>query len=188
MNEYPKFIIYYKPAGTGKGVNALTLSFSRLSTEDNTYKQKLILEYTNENGQIEEYKIKEFHIGANEILEKIDNIDFSRFYINKKEYDDQDYILIKYGNKKIETTDKKQVDDILNLFKFNDLMHITRKHFKYIKDMYEYVDLVNILNSKLNSLSGKQMAKLSHLFSHEDPYRIFQSMAWLPEYLDSIEN
>ena len=53
--------------------------------------------------------------------------------------------------------------------------------------MYEYTELVDILNSKIDSLTGEQMATLSHMFSHEDPYRIFQSMAWLPEYLNSAK-
>ena len=186
MENYAKFTIYYEPpTHIREFLKSVTFTVSRLNTNDNTYKIKLLQEHhskTREN--IEEYKMREIHIGAKEILDKINKIDFSKEYTPAIRNGMNDYFFICYGNKKIETSDKESIQYILDMFRFDELICITHKHYVYIKDMYEYLNLFNILSSKIGSLTGEQLATLSKLFKPSNPYLIFQSMAWLPIYLD----
>lgn len=179
-----KLIIYYEPQkGEREFLKSFTLSFSRISENDDTYKQKAILEHKSKTrNRIEEYKMKEFHIGAKELLNKISKIDFDKTYQKPKE--GYEYFCIMYDGKKIETSDRQEISDILEAFNFMKLSSITHKHFEYIKDMNEYTKLLDILNNKINELNGTQLSTLSRMFKLVNPYLLFQSMNWLPKFLD----
>lgn len=181
-----KFVIYYEPPRSKREyLKSITLTISRINPDDNTYKIKLLQEHISKTrGVVEEYKMKEIHLGANEIIEKIEKVDFERNYSAACKDEKHDYFYISYGDKTIETSNIDDIEYILEEFCFNDLISITHKHYEYIKDMYEYTELVKILNNKINSLSGEQLATLSRLFKPSNPYLIFQSMAWLPEFLN----
>lgn len=186
MAKQDKLIIYYKPAeGTYEYTKSFTFSISRINEQDDTYKKKIILEHiSKKRNRVEEYKLKEIHINAKEIIAKIKEIDFNKTYTapitNGDEYD------IIYGDRRISTGKKEEIQEILNAFNFDKLLAITHKHYEYIKDMDEYTKLLDILNSKLGELNGKQLSVLSSVFKDVNPYHLFQSMGWLPKYLDDI--
>lgn len=184
-----KLIIYYKPSkGYNNRIETFTFSISRIDIKDNIYKQKVIIEHKSSiTGEIEEYKLKEIHLNAAQIIDKILSIDFNKNYPAPIFDNKHDYFLVKYDNKKIETSDKESIKYILDLFKIDKLMSITHKHYKYIKDMYEYTELVDILNTKNNELTGKQLITLAHIFKRVDPYDIFENMDYLEKYLDTIK-
>lgn len=183
MSNYSKLIIYYHPSEKEKSkIKSLTLSFSRLNDENDTYRQKLILQQ-NINNKIEEYKIKEFHLNAEKIKEKIRKIDFEREYDKVNDLLEE-YYLIKFNNKEIKTNNHNQIKYILDIFNFDDLMQIQHYHYKYIKDMYEFVSINNLLNAKAISLDKPQMLKLVEILKVEDPYRIFRNMIKLDEFIN----
>lgn len=184
MDNYNKLIIYYEPLeGSREFLKSFTLSFSRISKTDNTYKQKAILEHKSKiRNCIEEYKMKEFHIGAKDLLKKIKNIDFDKKYT--KPTKQTEYFCISYGDKKIITGDRSEIEEILNNFNFIRLSSITHKHYEFIKDMNEYTNLLDILNSKISILNRSQLFTLSKMFKQINPYILFQSMSWLPKFLD----
>lgn len=183
MNINGKFIIYYEPVKDDREyMKSFTLSFSRINKEDNTFKKKVILEHRSRaRNTIEEYKIKEIHLGAKNLLDKIHKVDFKKSY--SKPVKGSEYFCIKYGNRMIETSNIDEIRDILELFNFVKLSDITHKHYKYIKDMDEYTKLLDILNSKITSLNGEEISSLSQIFKTIDPYKIFQSMDRLPEFI-----
>ncbi len=186
MAKQTKLIIYYEPAeGAYEYTKSFTLSFSRINEEDGTYKKKAILEHKSKKRQcVEEYKMKEIHTDAEKVLEKINKIDFEKEYT--KPTDGGEIYHISYEDKRITTGKKEEIIDILNAFNFDKLLAITHKHYEYIKDMDEYTKLLDILNSKLADLSGEQLKVLCRTFKEVNPYSIFQSMGWLPRYLDDI--
>lgn len=64
-------LIIYPQKGEREFLKSFTLFFSRISENDDTYKQKAILEHKSKTrNRIEEYKMKEFHIGAKELQGK----------------------------------------------------------------------------------------------------------------------
>jgi hypothetical protein len=180
MSNNSKFTIYYQPCSSSyEYIKSITLSFSRLENEDNIYKKKLILEHKSKTrNAIEEYKMKEVHIGADKIKEKINKIDFNQ---EKKVCETnglEDYFLIQYGDKKIETSNKEEIQYILDMFNFDNLMTITHKHYSYIKDMDEYTELTKILYSKIPHLKREDLIMVSSEFKFTDPYHIFQRMPY----------
>ena len=187
MTKFDKLIIYYEPAEDSyEFIQSFTLSFSRINKKDNTYKKKTILEHkSKKRNRVEEYKMKEFHIDADNILSKINKIDFDKEYT--KPTDSGETYCISFGDKKLITGKKEENQEILDDYNFDKLLAITHKHYEYIKDMDEYTKLLDILNSKLCELSGEQIKTLSGLFKEVNPYNIFQSMGWLPKYLDDIK-
>ena len=188
MNKIDKLIIYYEPAeGTYEFTKSFTLSFSRINKEDNTYKKKAILEHiSKKRNRLEEYKMKEMHTNADEIIAKIEKIDFNKKYT--KPTDTSETFCISYGDKQLITGKKEEIQKILQEFNFDKLLAITHKHYEYIKDMDEYTKLLDILNSKLADLSGEQLKVLCRVFKDVNPYSIFQSMGWLPKFLDDIQS
>lgn len=187
MANITKLNIYYEPAeGVYEYTKSFTLSFSRINEEDNTYKKKAILEHKSKKRQcVEEYKMKEIHIGAKELLEKIKKIDFDKEYTEPVE--NGETYCISYGDKRLITGKREEIEEILDLFNFGKLLAITHKHYEYIKDMDEYTQLLDILNNKLTDLSGEQLKILCKTFKEVNPYSIFQSMGWLSRYLDDIK-
>lgn len=187
MTKFEKLIIYYEPAeGTYEFTKSFTLSFSRINEKDNTYKKKAILEHqSRKRNRVEEYKMKEFHINADDILSKIEKIDFDKNYTQPTEISET--YCISFGDKKLITGKKEEIQEILDDFNFDKLLAITHKHYEYIKDMDEYTKLLDVLNSKLGELSGEQLKTLCRVFKEVNPYSIFQSMGWLPRYLDDVK-
>lgn len=187
MNK--KFLIYYEPARASyEYIKSASLVFSRMSNNDNLYKQKYVIEHKSKNRQrIEEYKMTEVHLGADKIREKIDSIDFEKIYPSPIRDDKHEYFYISYDNKIIETSDRESIVDILVMFRFEELLGITHKHFQYIKDMYEYIDLVKVLDSKISGLSKEQTVTLAKIFKPNNPYIIFQSMGWLNQFLEDMK-
>ena len=45
------------------------------------------------------------------------------------------------------------------------------------------IDLAKRLNGEIINLNGHQLSILSDLFKKTNPYKIFQNIAWLPEFL-----
>ena len=187
--KYPKFIIYYQPPSVElTGLKSLTLSFSRLDEETNTYKQKLIAEAKDESGIVQKYKISEFHIGLDKIQEKINAVDFNQSFDKPEHNSTSPIFLIKYDDKKIETSNYNQVKEILELFRFSEMINISRKHYHCIKDLYEYLELQDIIQEKCKRLSPSLKSVYFSLIQDEDPYKTFQNMGWLEEYLNTRKN
>ena len=185
--ENKKLIIYYEPEeNVNEYIKSFSLSFSRINEKDGTYKQKAVLEHRSKTrGTIEEYKMKEFHTKASEILKKIEKINFKKEY--SKPVKGAEYFCLIFGNEKIETSNYEEIKEILEDFSFMKLSAITHKHYRYIKDMNEYTKLMEILNGKISELNKDQLITLSDNFKNMDPYSIFQSMGWLPLFLDDIK-
>ena len=181
-----KLTIYYKPQeNKGEYVKSFTLSFSRINLTDNTYKQKAILEHRSKNrNRIEKYNLKEFHIGANELVRKFDKFDFEKEY--SKPEKEKDYFCITYKDKEIETSNYEEIKSFLEDLDFLSLVSITHKHYPFIKDMYEYAALSNILSEKMLKLNGKQMMALINIFKNSDPYVVFSNMNDLSYFLSTI--
>lgn len=191
MKNYTKFTIYYEPAKINhEHVESATLAFSRLNTQDDTYKQKFVLEQKSKDGtRIEEYKMKEFHVGVHALLENIkNNIDFDKSYPAAIHDKAHEYFYISFGDKFIETSNRDSIQSILDAFQFDKLLSISHEHYKSIKDMYEYITLFEILNKKTMNLSAERMITLANIFKTKNPYQIFQSMGWLEKFLDDMKN
>jgi hypothetical protein len=188
MSKIKKLIIYCEPAaGVHEYVKSFTLAFSRINKEDKVYKKKAVLQHNSKSRNcVEEYKMKEIHTDADVILDKIAKIDFEKEY--SPIVDGADKFYITYDDNKIQTSNKEEIQYILDLFNVDKLMNISHKHYEYIKDMDEYTILLDTLNSKLPDLDGNQIKTLSRTFKYTNPYNIFQSMSWLPIFLDNIAN
>jgi hypothetical protein len=187
MDKISKLIFYFEPKQScGLRTRSYTLSFSRIDKKSNIYKQKAILQYwSEERNTIEEYKMKEVHIGADILFEKIKNIDFNRTYTPPNDNSDKLYIC--YNGKQITIGNVKEVEDILNEFNFFDLYKISHKHYNHIKDMNEYIILKKILYKKAEDLSIEKQVLLDDIFKSTNPYVLFQSIPYLQEYLYNLE-
>lgn len=188
MSKYTKLIFYYEPDEVQKkNIRSFTLSFSRIDAECDTYKQKAILERVSEkDGKIEEYKMKEVHIGAKELLKKIDKIDFNKSYTKCEPGGEKLYI--SYGDKHIETGSPDEIMSILNEFSFFNLFSIPYQHYEFVKDMNEYVKLVDILYKKLLNLNDSNKMFLIKNFKLGDPYKYFQNIPYLESYINFLKN
>ena len=182
MNNVSKLMFYYEPAGKNPYTRSYTLSFSRLDSESNTYKQKAILQHwSDKRNNLEEYKLKEVHIGVDKLLEKIEKIDFDKEYSAPKSGEETMYIY--YGDKKIATSNIDEVRDILNMFNFFELYSITHRHYGDIKDMNEYIALKKTLDEKVKELSPEMQVNAIKVFRDNNPYTTFQSIANLDDYI-----
>ena len=184
MDPNKKLIIYFEPSQNElPGVISITLSFSRISEKDNTYKQKLILQHLNDRGLVDKYKIKEFHVGADKIIKKIEKIDFEGKYDENSTEENAETFLIKCDDKVIYTSNKEQLSEILQLFNFNEVINIPKEHYSHIVDVYEYLELMKILKNKRKDLNDKQKVILDNIV-YNNPYDAFYRLSYLPKYLD----
>lgn len=188
MDNIYKLTFYYEPSRKNKrGVRSYTLTFSQIDEETDTYKQKAILQYwSNSRGVVEEYKMKEFHVGVKQLIEKINKIDFNKQYSNPTLDGEKMYIY--YKDKQILVGDMSEIQDVLNIFNFFNLYKISHKHYDTIKDMNEYTKLKSALYKKAESLTIKEQALLDGLFKRNNPYITFQSIPFLQNYLNSQED
>lgn len=183
MNNVPKFMFYYEPGSKNPYTRSYTLSFSQIDEESNTYKQKAILQHwSDKRGNLEEYKLKEVHIGTDKLMEKINRIDFDKEYSAPKSGEETIYIY--FGDKKIATSNLDEVRDILNDFDFVELCKITHRHYKDIKDMNEYVALKKTFDAKVEELSPDMQLHATRIFRDNNPYISFQSVANLEDFIN----
>lgn len=186
MITYPKLLIYYKPSRQDMpDILSITLSFSRLNPVDNTYKQKIIIERVDEHGEIKKIKMKEMHVNVEKIFEKIKEIDFDKKYTNN--IDDDETFLIQYVDKRIYSSKREEVADILALFSFDELVKIPIYHYDIIKDMYEYTELVKALEKRKEELSDEHRVMLDIVFKI-DPYDVFEHIYYLDVYLERFRD
>ena len=182
MNNVSKLMFYYEPGAKNPYTRSYTLSFSRIDSESNTYKQKAILQHwSDKRSNLEEYKLKEVHIGTDKLLEKISRIDFDKPYSAPKTGEETIYIY--YGDKKIATSNLEEVKEILKDFNFLELCSITHKHYGDIKDMNEYINLKRTLDRKVMELTPEMQASAIRIFRENNPYTTFQSIANLEDYI-----
>lgn len=113
-----KFQIYYKPKDSN--IESFTLRISRINKETNSYKYKVIKEILNNENKIETYKIKEYRNNVEDILNKIDKINLDNIK-NENLINNEELYCICLGNKKIITTNKNEIQYILDLFDFEKL-------------------------------------------------------------------
>lgn len=173
MEKINKFQIYYKPTND-TNIVSFTLSISRINTIDNTYKLKLIKEVKNDY-KIDTYKIKEFHLNVDTIIEKLNIIDFNKKYDNYIEK--EDVYCIKLDNNKIMTSNKNQIQYILDLFDFESLYNINICQYDKIKDIYEFVKLNNLFLSKVLKIKDdKQFMSIYDYYLNKNPYKIFENL------------
>lgn len=169
-----KFQIYYEPKRSD--VRSFTLAISRLNETDDTYKFKIIKEIKKDI-TVETYKIKEFHIGVKEIVEKIAQIDFDVDYDFDKEGKEMYYISA--DDKSIKATNKEQIQYILDLFQFDDLYNINVIQYPQIKDVYEFVILNKIFIHKMSQVSDETFSRVYDFYIHKNPYKVFENMNYL---------
>lgn len=190
MNEsIQKISIYYEPARTSyEYIQSASLVFSRMNNDDNIYRQKYVLEHKSKKRQrVEEYRMIEVHIGADKVQDKMKKFDFDKIYPEAYKDEEHEYFYIVCGDKIIETSDRESIQDILDAFRFDELLKITHKHFEYIKDVYEYLDLIKILDTKISNLSRTRMITLVDNFKLINPYKIFQNIGTLEDFLDNLQ-
>ena len=182
MNNVPKLMFYYEPGAKNPYTRSYTLSFSRIDEESNTYKQKAILQHwSDKRSNLEEYKLKEVHIGTDKLMEKINRIDFDKVYSAPKSGEETIYIY--FGDKKIATSNVEEVRGILEDFGFVDLYKITHRHYPDIKDMNEYIALKKTFDAKVTELSPEMQADAIRIFRENNPYVTFQSVANLEDFI-----
>lgn len=169
-----KFQIYYSPKNN-LDVYSFTLSFSRINEDDDTYKLKIIKEIKKNSFQIETYKIKEFHFNAKEIINKINQIDFEEKYDSYCNGDDMYYI--QYEDKKITTSNKQQIEYILDLFNFDELYNINISQYDKIKDVYEFIKLNRLFLHKISKIESNDLfLDLYEFYLNKNPYKIFENL------------
>lgn len=183
-----KISFYYEPAKSSyEYIKSASLVFSRMDNDDNIYRQKYVLEHkSKKRNQIEEYRIIEVHFGADEIKTKMDSFDFDKLYPEAYKDDAHEYFYITYGDKVIETSDRNSIQDILDAFRFDELLTVTHKHFEYIGNVYEYLDLMKVLNSKVSDLSKDRLITLVDNFKLINPYKFFENIGNIENYLDIL--
>lgn len=169
-----KFQIYFEPKNSD--VRSFTLAISRINEDDDTYKLKMIKEIKN-GIKVDTYKIKEFHIGVKDIIDKIAMIDFDKKY--EKCQSGKDAYYISADDASISTSNKKQIQYILDLFQFDDLFYINIIQYSQIKDIYEFLKLNKIFIHKISEVSDETFAKVYDFYLHKNPYKVFENMNYL---------
>ena len=110
------FQIYYQPAkNSNNDIKSISLKLYEFDVVHACYRTKIVLE-KGEN----KYKIKKYTGGLPVVLNRISLINFDGFTEENVNYDD-DYYLIRHGDKKIETNSKAKVQSILDLFGFDEI-------------------------------------------------------------------
>lgn len=173
-----KFQIYFEPHNNN--VFSFTLSISRINEMDDTYKMKIIKEVKTPS-KTYTYKIREFHLGIQEIKEKIDKIDFTKKY---DKYIDGEMYYIRVDENYILTSNKEQVKYILDLFNFEDLFNINVLQYDKIKNMYEFIKLNSLFVKKVSNIQDSdKFLKLFDYYINKDPYKIFENMNNLENFI-----
>lgn len=176
-----KFQIYFK----SKENENYTLSISRIDEITNTYKLKVIYETFNiSTMEHEKLKIKEFHLGANEVLKKIKKIDFNKKYNFDK--NSTSYYQISFDENKINSSNQDEILEILNEFNFLELIKINPKEYPYIKNVYEYIHLKNVFINECTKLSEDNILKISEAFEQSNPYEIFEHISYIEKYCSNL--
>ena len=165
------FQIYYEPKKSD--ISSFTLAISRLNETDDTYKLKIIKEIKN-GIKVDTYKIKEFHIGVKNVTNKIKQIKFEASYDKCQKGKDIYYISV--DDISISTSNKKQIQYILDLFQFDDLFNINVIQYPQIKDIYEFIKLNKIFIHKISEVSDETFAKVYDFYLHKNPYKVFENM------------
>lgn len=187
MVNFPKLIFYYEPGCKNPYTRAYTLSFSRIDTESNTYKQKAILQHWSEQkSSLIEYKIKEIKTDAKKLIEKINKIDFNKSYISEKTSDEILYIY--FGNKKLIINNINDIYDILSEFHFFDLYSISHYHYQYIKNTDDYIKLKNILLKEINKLPKQERLFIQNYFKEHSPYDTFKHISELNTFIKEVQH
>lgn len=166
-----KFQIYYEPKKSD--IRSFTLAISRLNEADDTYKFKIIKEVKN-GLKVNTYKIKEFHIGVQDIIKKIAQIDFQKEYDSSESGKDMYYISA--DDNSITTSNKNQIKYILDLFQFDEIFNINVIQYNQIKDVYEFIKLNQLFIHKISKVSDETFSRVYDFYLHKNPYKVFENM------------
>ena len=176
-----KFQIYLKDRPGG---DVTTLSISRIDTTTNTYKLKVVKEgYNSKTNSYEKNKINEFHIGADEVVDKIKRIDFKKDS-NTTNIEER-YCEITLDGKKIISNDVESLKTYLDMFDFLDIVQISKNEYKNIKDLQEYLVLRKMLIEKCKGLEGEKVEIIINKLV-ENPYDVFENFGFFDKYIESI--
>lgn len=124
-----KFKFYYEPKGEFD-IKSFTISIEE--DENKRYKVKVLKEIF-ENGEVRKIKIKEVYDEIEKILEKINSIDFDK----ERNKNGENPVVVKYGEKRIETNSLDEISDICDLFKVNELLSNYIEEIDNIKEFLE---------------------------------------------------
>ena len=122
-----KFKFYYEPNGEFD-IKSLTISIEQ---EEEGYKVKVLKEIF-EEGEIKKIKIKKVYSEIDEIVKKIESIDFEK----KRKEKGENPLVVKYGEKKIEVNSLEGIEDICDMFRIRELL---ADHIENIKDLKEFL-------------------------------------------------
>ena len=182
--EPRKFQIYFAShteACKTEHLSSFTLSLSRINEQTNTYKLKLITEVANPSSlQATTYKLKEFHMNARKVISLINKIDFTKDY--GKVDTNKDLYCIKFEDKKIMTSDKEAIMEILKVFHFDELMAIPVNQYSKIKDVYEFLTFTELFMTYSQDLSDEQFERVYDYFLNKDPYKVFENFNTLDTF------
>lgn len=122
-----KLQIYFQPGKNTDGIRSFTLSCSRFDETNNTYRRKLTLEKEDHK-----YKIKKYCSDLDKLLKILKLLDLSD-RPNEKVEGGQDLYCIKFGDQMAETSDKKKIQDILDLFDFDKEFQTNLNEYKCVE-------------------------------------------------------
>lgn len=112
-----KLQIYFQPAVGTSDVKSFTLSCSRFDEEKNQYRRKLTLE----KGEYK-YKIKKYCDNLDKLLHILELMDLSDRPMETNIPKDKDLYYVKFDDKFTQTSNKAEIQDILDLFEFDKEM------------------------------------------------------------------
>lgn len=123
-----KLQLYYQPSKNNPDdIKSLSISYYDSNPEDNTYKQKIVLE---KNG--EKYKIKRCVNKLNEIVPFIDQLSLFNYKDGNVDFE-QSYYHVKFGDGVYITNNAEDIRDLLNFMNFDEVM-------RYDANMYQRCD------------------------------------------------
>lgn len=177
-----RFQIYLKE----KNKNVYSYSITRIDEKTNTYKLKFIFaEYNQKTFSYDKYKIKEFHIGIERILSKIEKIDFEKKFESKVD-ENLDFYQISFGDKEISSNNKEDLEEYLDFFNFLEICKISKNEYPYIKDINEYIVLRDILLDKCKDLEQDKLQKIIDLLTNTNPYDIFENFENFSDWIVNL--
>lgn len=180
MDKTNKFQIYYAPKNKKNDIS-FTISFSHIDENDNIYKLKVIKERKSKTSiNVNTYKIKELHFNTTELLQKINKIDFSKKY--DKEDISKDIYYIKYNNQEIITSNKSQIQEILDIFRFDELYNIPITQYNQIKNVYEFLDFNKLFRDKSKNLNNDKFMSIYDYYLNKNPYKVFENLNNLEQF------
>lgn len=108
------FQIYYQPGkNSDSDIKSISLKLYEFDVPHSCYRKKIVLEKGDKK-----YKIKKYTGGIVPILNDIATINFDAYEKETVNYDDE-YYMIRFGDKKIETNNKAKIQSILSDFNFD---------------------------------------------------------------------